>query len=111
MSILTKINDFASTVANYIKLSKHSFTTLTSGTIDLSTGSVFYLNLTEPTTISFTNLPPAGTCQKVVLVLKNANTYAVTWPSNIHWIYGTEPTIEEQYFYVEFVVTGNDITA
>lgn len=83
--------------------------TMTSNTIDLAQGNIFYKALTGATTLTIGSLPTGITAKKVTLILKNANTYKVTWPSTIKWITGSEPNITTEYFYVDFVITADGV--
>jgi hypothetical protein len=56
------------------------------GSCNLSTGSVFTINVDKATTISFTNMPSSsGYVQSVVIYLNMIAVYAVTFPSGVKW--------------------------
>lgn len=58
-------------------------------TVDFNNGKNIRLLLGANTAITFTN-PRAG--KPVFFKVKNTGAYAVTWPSNVLWSGGTEPT-------------------
>jgi hypothetical protein len=64
-------------------------------TLDLTTGNVFEVTLTEATTITFSNPPATGHAGSLTLILKQDATgsRAVTWPASVDWPDGTAPTI------------------
>jgi hypothetical protein len=72
---------------------------MTSGAINLLSGSVFTLTISGATTLSVSNVPAAGIVASFVLELTNASTN-VTWFSNIRWPLGAAPTLS---------TTGTDI--
>lgn len=70
---------------------------ITSGalTIDLTAGSLFYVDhTTNVTTLTIANPPAVNQVCMFVLVLKSeGNGALVTWPSSILWPNGTAPTL------------------
>jgi uncharacterized delta-60 repeat protein len=71
-------------------------------TINLATGDFFTVNVTQPTTITFTDTI-CGKASFVVRVIRNGR-HSITWNSNIEWPYGQEP--EWEYPTLR-VVSGN----
>jgi hypothetical protein len=68
-------------------------TVAVSGTdIDWSQGNHFTKTLSANTTFTFSNLPPSGMAQTIVVEITNtASNYTVTWPSAT-WTGGVQPT-------------------
>lgn len=61
-------------------------------TIDVSTGPVFVLTLTEDTTIAFTNIPSSGYAEFYVVAVQDATGgRALTWPT-LPWDQDVEPS-------------------
>ena len=62
-------------------------------TLNLLSGSVFYVTMTAAiTSITFTNIPASG---KVVSFILNVTVagYTITWPASVKWANGTAPTL------------------
>lgn len=57
-------------------------------TFDLSLARVFTLTVTQITTVAFTNVPTSTFAVRVLLVLTNANAFAVTFPASVYWLEG-----------------------
>lgn len=68
---------------------KTTIGTITSGTVDLSTGNYFKETLAANTTYVFSN--PA-TVQAFQLEVTGASTYTITWPTSVEWTGGTAPS-------------------
>ena len=71
--------------------------TVTTGTntasLDLATGSVFELTLTEDVTVSITNPADSGTVSQATLLLSAVGTeYTITYDTAVEWPGGTAPT-------------------
>ena len=84
-----------------------SYVNVTGTEINLSAGTIFYKELSENTSLTFTNLPASGKAVKITLILKNADTYTVTWPNNINWSQASAPNISTTYFYADFIILGD----
>ena len=67
---------------------KTTLGTITSGTVDLSTGNYFSETLAANTTYAFSN---AGDVQSFQLEVTGASTYTITWPTSIEWAGGISP--------------------
>ena len=67
---------------------KTTLGTITSGTVNLSTGNYFSDTLAANTTYTFSN---AGDVQSFQLEVTGASTYTITWPTSIEWAGGTAP--------------------
>ena len=63
--------------------------TITSGTVDLSTGNYFAETLAANTTYTFSN---AGDVQAFQLEVTGASTYTITWPASVEWAAGVAPS-------------------
>ena len=112
MSILTKINNTVDRIGSEIKSIQHQdYITVTNGNIDLSLGSFFYLDLSANTTISFSNLPTGTKVKNFTVLLHNANTYTITWPSGLVWNNDLEPDISSEYFVIYFSANSLTISA
>lgn len=63
--------------------------------IDVSTGTVFNVSVTQPiTNIVITNIPSLPFIAAFVLVFEyDGNPYSVTWPTAVRWPGGTAPTL------------------
>jgi hypothetical protein len=62
--------------------------TITSGTVDLSTGNYFSQTLAANTTYTFSN---PGDVQAFQMEITGASTYTVTWPASVEWTANTAP--------------------
>jgi hypothetical protein len=62
--------------------------TITSGTVNLSTGNYFSQTLAANTTYTFSN---PGDVQAFQMEITGASTYTVTWPASVDWVTGTAP--------------------
>jgi len=58
-------------------------------TIDWTNGNKQKLTVTENTTLTFTD--PSGPCN-LILKLVNGGAYTITWPGEVKWTGGTEPS-------------------
>ena len=65
---------------------------LTGDAIDCSAGTSFTKTVNVNTTFSFTNVPADTTCC-ITLVLTNAGSYIVTWPSSVKWHQNLPPNL------------------
>jgi hypothetical protein len=66
--------------------------TISSSTLDLSTGNVFSdAPATSPTYV-FSNPPATGTAYGFTLKVTPSATVTVTWPASVDWAGGTAPT-------------------
>jgi hypothetical protein len=65
--------------------------TISSGTIDLSTGNVFSDAPSANVTYVFSNPPATGTAYGFTLKVTPSGTYTVTWPASVDWAGGTAP--------------------
>jgi len=73
-------------------------TNATSGateTLDLESGNVFDLTLTDNCTLTFSNPPTSGTSGSFTLILRQDGTGSrtVTWPGSVDWAAATAPTL------------------
>jgi len=66
--------------------------TISSGTLDLSTGNVFSDAPSANATYVFNNPPSSGTAYGFTLKVTPSGTYTVTWPASVDWAGGTAPT-------------------
>ena len=66
--------------------------TVASSTIDLSQGVVFTKTISANTTFTITGVP-SGKAATFNLVLTNAGSYTITWPSNVEWGDDTPPDL------------------
>ena len=66
--------------------------TISSGTLDLSTGNVFSDAPAANVTYVFNNPPSSGTAYGFTLKVTPSGTYTVTWPASVDWAGGTAPT-------------------
>ena len=64
---------------------------VTSGTLDLSTGTVFLSQPSTNTTYAFANPPATGTAYGFTLRVAPSATVTVTWPASVKWPDGTAP--------------------
>ena len=65
--------------------------TITTGTIDLSTGNVFSDAPAANVTYVFSNPPASGTAYGFTLKVTPSATVTVTWPASVDWPAGTAP--------------------
>ena len=63
--------------------------TITSGTVDLSTGNYFSETLAADTTYTFSN---TGDVQSFQIEITGASTYTITWPASVEWPAGVAPS-------------------
>lgn len=73
-------------------------TNATSGateTLDLESGNVFDLTLTDDCTLTFSNPPASGTSGSFTLILRQDGTGSrlATWPGSVDWASATAPTL------------------
>ena len=63
--------------------------------LDLTTGNVFNITLTDNCTFTVTNIPASGTACSITLILTQDGTgsRSVTWPSNTKWSSGLSPAL------------------
>lgn len=74
-------------------------------TLDLETGSVFEVTLTENVvSLILANPPAAGFAGSLCLILKQDGTGGRTlaWPSSIRWAHGVRPTVSADKNAVDF---------
>ena len=71
------------------KDTKVTLGTITSGTVDLSTGNYFAETLAANTTYTFSN---PGDVQSFQLEVTGASTYTITWPASVQWTAGVAPS-------------------
>lgn len=67
--------------------------TVTSGIININSGTLFNLNVTAATTLIFSTTPPVGTFLSLVLHIVNGGSQLITWPSDLNWASGTPPLL------------------
>jgi hypothetical protein len=72
------------------KDTKVTLGTITSGTVDLSTGNYFAETLAGNTTYTFSN---PGDVQSFQMEITGASTYTITWPASVEWNNGTTPDV------------------
>lgn len=67
----------------------------TSADIDLSSGNIHNLTLTDNCTLTFSNPPASGNLGEFLLILAQDGTggRSLTWPSGILWAGGSAPTL------------------
>jgi len=65
--------------------------TISSGTLDLSTGNVFSDAPSANVTYVFSNPPASGTAYGFTLKVTPSGTYTVTWPASVDWAGGSAP--------------------
>ena len=65
---------------------------ISSGTLDLSSGNVFSDAPSANVTYVFNNPPASGTAYGFTLKVTPSGTYTVTWPASVDWAGGTAPT-------------------
>ena len=65
---------------------------ISTGTLDLSTGNVFSDAPSANVTYVFNNPPASGTAYGFTLKVTPSGTYTVTWPASVDWAGGTAPT-------------------
>jgi hypothetical protein len=85
---------------NRVKLKDYSETTVIANTgatytIDLESGNVFNLTLTDNCTYTFSNPPASGSAGAFTLIQNQDGTGSrtVTWPASVEWADGSAPTI------------------
>ena len=64
---------------------------ITSSTLDLSTGNVFSDAPAANVTYVFSNPPATGTAYGFTLKVTPSGTYTVNWPTSVDWAGGTAP--------------------
>lgn len=62
-------------------------------TLDLATGTVHQLTLTDDCTLSFSNVPSGGFAITLELAQDGTGDHTVTWPAAVTWAEGTAPTL------------------
>ena len=65
---------------------------MSASAVNLSLGSVFTKTVSANTTFSITNAP-SGKASRFTLILENAGSYSITWPSSILWPKNTAPSL------------------
>lgn len=98
-AVRPEIKDYAETAA----------TNATSGataTIDLESGNVHDVTLTDNCTFTFSNPPATGKAGSFTLILRQDGTGSrtVTWPASVDWPEGTAPTISTAASAVDVLV-------
>lgn len=86
-------NDKDFVIKNALEVGKDTKVTLgtiTSGTVDLSTGNYFAETLTGNTTYTFSN---PGNVQAFQVEVTGASTYTITWPGSVEWNGGVAPIV------------------
>ena len=66
--------------------------TISSSTLDLSTGNVFSDAPAANVTYVFSNPPATGTAYGFTLKVTPSATVTLTWPASVDWPAGTAPT-------------------
>ena len=79
---------------------------VSSTTIDLSTGNYFTKTISGNTTFTFTNPPSSGTVGSFTLELTHSSG-TVTWPSSVKFNSDTAPTLTTGKTHLFFFVTDN----
>ena len=85
-------------------------TSLTTQTLDLSTGNTFSFTTSGATTVSFTNPPASGLAIGFTLEVINTGGYTLTWPSSVKWHGGTAPTATYTKDFYSFITTDGGKT-
>lgn len=63
-------------------------------TLDLNSGTVFSITISEDTTFTFSNPPASGTAGAFSLILtQNADAKTITWPTSAKFDSGTAPDL------------------
>ncbi len=79
-------------------------------TIDLESGNVFSISITENTTFIFSNPPASGTSGAFSLILtQNAAAKTIAWPATVKFDSGTAPDLSTNsaiYVLTFFTVDG-----
>ena len=61
--------------------------------IDVKAGAVFTKTITAASTLTISNVPPAGKVASFILRLKNGGSKVVKWWPNVKWEEGTAPVL------------------
>ena len=61
--------------------------------INLATGNLFTKTITVDTTLTISNVLPAGNANSFILELTNGGSKVITWWSGMKWAGGTTPTL------------------
>lgn len=83
--------------------------TITSATVDLSTGNVFSDAPGTAQTYIFSNPPTTGTAYGFTLKVTPSATITITWPASVDWAAGTAPDAPasgETDVFVFFTIDG-----
>jgi uncharacterized protein YndB with AHSA1/START domain len=83
--------------------------TITSATVDLSTGNVFSDAPGTAQTYTFSNPPTTGTAYGFTLKVTPSATITITWPASVDWAGGTAPDAPasgETDVFVFFTIDG-----
>jgi hypothetical protein len=89
----------------------YSAGTISSGTVDLSTGCFFKETLTANTTYAFSNAKPMQIFQMEITGASDA-VYTITWPSSVEWAYGiSPPSPERNQKYIYTFITSDTGTS
>ena len=85
---------------------KQAVETVSSTSIDLSTGNYFTKTISGNTTFTFTNPPSSGTVGSFTLELTHSSG-TVTWPSSVKFPADTAPTLTAGKTHLFVFVTDN----
>ena len=85
---------------------KQAVETVSSTSIDLSTGNYFTKTISGNTTFTFTNPPSSGTVGSFTLELTHSSG-TVTWPSSVKFPADTAPTLTTGKTHLFVFVTDN----
>lgn len=87
----TKANKVGDTFTGAVKTAEAS---MAASDIDWSTKNDFYKTIGANLTVTFSNVPAAGTSQTINVTIKQDGTgnWTVTWPGTIVWRAGAAPT-------------------
>ena len=78
-------------------------------TIDLTVANIQTVNLTQNTTIAFSNVP-AGAFSSRVTLLVFTNTYTIAWPVSVTWPWGAPTFGAGGTYLIDLVTTNNGTT-
>lgn len=90
-----KIKAYIDSLISTVNYSREGFgysIEMNNNVVDLSQGDVFIKTISANTTFTFTGVPESRTAT-FSMILTNAGSYTITWPSSVKWSYGDQPIL------------------
>ena len=88
-----KLNKSGGIMTGAITAIRETKVVMGANNIDLATGNLFTKTITVDTTLTISNVLPAGNANSFILELTNGGSKVITWWSGMKWAGGTTPTL------------------